>query len=371
MISNEFTFSQLQYIVLSWLSVLLAISGTIIVFREYRKLPARPLIYLELILLFFIPYNICHGLLFLVGFENEPLMILLFRVQMIFLFIVVFFLVFFIESLRADTPSPLILMMLGLGLGNGLVLSVFPESVQFSLEIGPYLSDVARIIFGIDLICLGFLLSIRISRFIPFVPRPYLKPALLFYFGCLSPILFPLVLISTKLSLVILGIEILSLAVGTFIVIIAILVDERVLRVLPFNVYRVSVINMNIGLSIFDVLFEAKQSGPNSSVLIPHLMTANFQFVQSVIHDTEKIRSIATDNYYFIFEAYKDIVAFVIADQTSMLIKSALKEFVKNFYVKFGENIDSSEISQYKEAGTLLDLYFAFLPSHKIVSIGS
>ncbi|MHA1976641.1 MAG: hypothetical protein ACW98F_09510 [Candidatus Hodarchaeales archaeon] len=366
-----YTFPQLQYIVLSWLSVFLATSGTIIVYREYRKLRAQPLIYLELILVFLVPYNICHGLLFLVGFENESIMILLFRIQMIFLFIVVFFLVFFIESLRADKPSPLILMMLGLGLGNGLVLSVFPESVQFSLEIGPYLSDLARVIFGIDLICLAVLLSIRISKFIPFIPRDYLKPALLFYFGCLSPILFPLVLISTKISLIILGIEILSLALATFIVIIAILFDERVLRVLPFNVYRVSVINMNIGLSIFDVLFEAKQSGPDSSVLIPHLMTANFQFVQSVIHDTEKIKSIRTDNYHFIFEAYKDIVAFVITDETSMLIKSALKEFVKNFYMKFGENINSSEISQYTEAGTLLDLYFAFLPDYKIVSIGS
>jgi hypothetical protein len=262
-------------------------------------------------------------------------------------------------------------MALGLGIGNGLVMAFISDSIQFSLEIGPYLSDFARTVFGIDLVCLTILLTIRIGRFIPYVPQKYFKSALLFYFGCLSPILFPLVLVSTKISLVILGIEILSVALGTFIVIIAILFDERVLRVLPFNAYRISVINMNIGLSIFDVLFEAKQSGPDSSVLIPHLMTANFQFVQSVIHDTEKIKSIETDNYYFIFEAYKDIVAFVIADKTSMLIKSSLKEFVKSFYEKFGENIDSSEISQYTEAGALLELYFAFLPTYKIVSIGS
>ncbi len=367
----DYTFPQLQYIILSWLSVLIATSGALIVFREYRKLRAQPLIYLELILVFLVPYNICHGMLFLVGFENRSTMEFLFRIQMIILFIVVFFLVFFIESLRADKPSPFILMILGLGLGNGLVMSVIPNSIKFSIEIGPYLSDFARALFGIDLIFLTFLLTIRISRFLPFVPQTYLKPALLFYFGCLSPILFPLICVSTKMSLVILGIEILSVALGTFIVIIAILLDERVLRVLPFNAYRISVINMNIGLSIFDVLFETKQSGPDSSVLIPHLMTANFQFVQSVIHDTEKIKSIETDNYYFIFEAYKDIVAFVIADNTSMLIKSALKEFVKNFHEKFGENIDSSEISQYTEAGTLLDLYFAFLPEYKIVSIGS
>ena len=162
---TDFTFPQIQYIVLSWFSVILAICGTFIVFREYRKLRAQPLIYLALILIFLIPYNITHGLLFLVGFENESIMILLFRVQMIFLFIVVFFLVFFIESLRADKPSPFILMVLGLGLGNGLVFVVIPGSVEFSLEIGPYLSDFARIIFGIDLICLTFLLSIRISRF--------------------------------------------------------------------------------------------------------------------------------------------------------------------------------------------------------------
>ncbi len=366
-----YTFPQMQYIVLSWLSVLLAISGTIIVFRIYRKLRAKPLIYLELILIFLIPYNISHGLLFLVGFEDQSVMELLFRIQMVFLFIVVFFLVFFIESLRADSPSPFILMALGLGIGNGLVMAIIPDSIQFDLEIGPYLADFARIVFGIDLVCLAILLTLRIGRFIPYVPEKYFKPALLFYFGCLSPILFPLVLVSTKISLVILGIEILSVALGTFIVIIAILLDERVLRVLPFNAYRISVINMNIGLSIFDVLFKAKQSGPNSSVLIPHLMTANFQFVQSVIHDTEKIKSIETDNYYFIFEAYKDIVAFVIADKTSMLIKSSLKEFVKSFYEKFGETIDSSEISQYTNAGALLELYFAYLPAYKIVSIGS
>jgi hypothetical protein len=289
---------------------------------------------------------------------------------MLFLFIVVFFLVFFIESLRAERPSSIILVLLGLGIGNGLILCIDPNTVHFDLEIGPYLSDFSRIIFGIDLIGLALVIAIQIGRFLPYIPQKFRKPALLFYFGCLSPIVFPFILVVSKLSLVILGIEILSIVLGTIVIIIAILIDERVLRVLPFNVYRLSVINMNIGLSIFDVLFEARQTGPDSNILIPHLMTANFQFVQSVIHDTEKIKSIETDNYFFIFEAHKDIVVFLIADKTSLLIKSALKEFTRSFHEKFGMDIDSSEISKYKETSPLLDLYFSFLPPHKIVSIG-
>jgi hypothetical protein len=127
---------------------------------------------------------------------------------------------------------------------------------------------------------------------------------------------------------------------------------------------------MNIGLSIFDVLFQTQQTGPDSNILIPHLMTANFQFVQSVIHYTEKIRTIETDNYIFIFEAYQDVVAFLIADKTSLLIQSALREFTRSFFDKFNQVIDSSEISQYKDTSQLLDLYFSFLPPYKIVSIG-
>jgi len=367
---TDLTLPQFQYVLLSWTSVFLALIGAIIVFREYRKIKARPLVYLELILIFLIPYSVCHGFLFLVGFERMDLMILIFRVQMLFMFLVVFFLVFFIESLRAERPSSIILMLMGLGIGNGLILSINPSTVQFNLEIGPYLSDFSRIIFGMDLVGLAIIIAIQISRFIPYIPRHYLKPALLFYFGCLGTIVFPFILVITKLSLVLLGVEILSIAIGIVVIIIAILIDERVLRIIPFNVYRLSIINMNIGLSIFDVLFQTKKAGPDTNLLIPHLITANFQFIQSVIHDTERITSIETDNYIFIFEAYKDIVVFAIADKASILIKSTLKEFAKSFYKKYGLVIDSSEISQYRDANILLDLYFSYLPPHKIVSIG-
>ena len=105
---DNLTFPQMQYVALSWLSVFLALIGIFIVFREYRKLKARPLVYLGLILIFLIPYNVCHGLMFLVGFERADLMILLFRIQMLFLFIVVFFLIFFI-SVSSYTIQPLII----------------------------------------------------------------------------------------------------------------------------------------------------------------------------------------------------------------------------------------------------------------------
>lgn len=127
--------------------------------------------------------------------------------------------------------------------------------------------------------------------------------------------------------------------------------------------------NMDIGLSIFDVLFETKKQGPDMNTLIPHLMTANLQFVQAIIAQTEKIRYIKTDNYLFIFEALQNVVTFIIADRVSILLRSALREFTKEFVNEFGSNLDSMIVSQYSKAEKFIVRYFSFLPSHKIVSI--
>lgn len=173
------------------------------------------------------------------------------------------------------------------------------------------------------------------------------------------------------MTLIIEGIEILALALGVLIVILSIIIDDRVLRILPFNVYRLCVMNMDLGLSIFDVLFEVQKQGPDENTLIPHLMTANLLFVQSVIAKTEKIRFIKTDNYIFIFEALQNVVTFIIEDKISILLRSALREFTKEFIREFGSDLDSINISQYSKAKDFVEKFFSFLPPHRIVSISN
>ncbi|MFX0185898.1 MAG: hypothetical protein ACFE95_22670, partial [Candidatus Hodarchaeota archaeon] len=236
-------------------------------------------------------------------------------------------------------------------------------------EIGPFFADFSRSIYVVELFLLTLLVLYQISKFLPFIPGSFRKTAYLFFSGWLFPIIGPAILIATKISLIVWGIEIFALALGMLLVILSIVIDDRVLRILPFNVYRLSVMNMDMGLSIFDVLFEAKKQGPDMNTLIPHLMTANLQFVQAIIAQTEKIKFIKTDNYLFIFEAVQNVVTFIIADRVSILLRSALREFTKAFVREFGSNLDSMIISQYSKAEKYIERYFSFLPSHKIVSI--
>jgi hypothetical protein len=289
------------------------------------------------------------------------LTILLYRLSVILITIICLLLVIFIESLRSEKLATIIVMLVTFGTGISIILSLLPDTFLWDPEIGPFFADLPRAIYVIELFLLTLLVLYQIGIFLPFIPRRFRRTTYLFFSGWLFPIIGPAILIATKMSLVIWGIEIFALALGILIVILSIVMDDRVLRILPFNVYRLSVMNMDMGLSIFDVLFEAKKQGPDMNTLIPHLMTANLQFVQAIISQTEKIQYIKTDNYLFIFEAFQNVVTFIIADRVSLLLRSALREFTKEFFTEFGSNLDSMNISQYTKAEKL--------PAHKIVSI--
>jgi hypothetical protein len=260
-------------------------------------------------------------------------------------------------------------MAVTFGVGMTIILAIQPETFLWDPNIGPYFADFPRTVLVIEMLLLTLIVIYQISRFIPFLPQDFKKTSMLFFTGCIFPILIPAILIGTKISLTFWGIEIFALATGVLLVIVAIAIDERVLRILPFNVYRLSVMNMNMGLSIFDTLFDSKEQGPDVNTLIPHLMTANVQFVQSVIDKTERIQSILTDNYIFIFETNQNIVTFLIADKVSLLLRSALSEFTKHFIREFGSDLDSANISIYSRADPLIKKHFSFLPQHRIVSI--
>ncbi len=367
MLSND----ALIYTLISWISLVVNLFSIFLVIKSYLSSKSRPLIYLIMIYIFLTPFFIIHSVLYIIGTEQRHLMEFIFRLASFFIIAVVFALVLFIESLRVDKPSSTILIITAMGVGASLLLSTLPESIHWDTEIGPYLSDTFRLITGLELLILAIVIIYQITGFFPYIPETIGKNALLFYLATIIPIILPILLISLKISLFIWGIEIFGVAIGIFIMALAIVIDDRVLRILPFNVYRLSVMNMNIGMSIFDITFKTKQEGPVEEGLIPHLMTANIQFVQSVFRNTEAIRLIKTDNYLFIFELQMDIVAFIIADRSSILLKSALKEFLKEFIIEFKDSLNSSMISQYSKADRLINKHFSFLPAHKILSITS
>ncbi len=365
------TYNQTQYTVIALISLVLTFIGLYLTISIYKSTKSHPLLFLIAIHFLLLPYYIYHTFLHSLGKYDVELTIFLYRGTVILVTIIAFLLVLFIESLRSEKPSTIITMLLTFGTGISIILSILPDTFLWDPEVGPFFADFSRMIYVIELVGLTLIILYQISQFLPSIPSSFRKTSYLFFLGWLFPIIGPGILIATKISLIIWGIEILALALGVLIVILSIMIDDRVLRILPFNVYRLSVMNMDLGLSIFDVLFEAKKQGPDVNTLIPHLMTANLQFIQAVIAKTEKIRCIKTDNYIFIFEAFQKVVAFIIADEISILLRSALREFTKEFVKEFNSDLDSMNISQYSKAQVFIEKYFSFLPSHKIVSISS
>ncbi len=365
------TYHQSQYTIIALISLVITLIGLYLIFSVYRRTKSHPLIYLIVIHVLLLPYYVFHTLLHIIGQYEVGLTKFLFRLTLLLITTICLILVLFIESLRSEKPSTILIMLVTWGTGVSVLVSILPDTVLWDSEIGPYIDDFSRGVYAIELLILTSIVFYQISKFFPSTPKSFKKTAYLFFTGCIFPIIGPAILIALKTSLIIWGIEILALAIGVAIITLSILIDDRVLRILPFNVYRLSVMNMEIGLSIFDVLFETKKQGPDMHTLIPHLMTANIQFVQSVIAKTERIQYIKTDNYIFIFESLQNAVTFIIADQASLLLRSALKEFTKDFVNEFGSNLDSIRISEYAKAEVFIEQYFSFLPSHKLVSISS
>ncbi|MFW9777745.1 MAG: hypothetical protein ACFFE8_02745 [Candidatus Heimdallarchaeota archaeon] len=366
---SPLTANQLQYTILAFISLLLTLLGFYLTLSVYRSSRSRPLIILTIIHLLLVPYFLLHTLLYTIANIEFQLSLILYRAGVIILILLCFLLVLFIELLRADKPYSILITAVTFGVGMSIILAIQPESFLWDPGIGPYFADFPRTILVVEMLLLTLIVIYQISHFIPYIPQDYSRASILFFLGCIFPILVPAILIATKISLAIWGIEIFALAIGILFVILAIVIDARVLRVLPFNVYRLSVMNMNMGLSIFDALFNTKKQGPDVNILIPHLMTANVQFVQSVIDRTEKIQLIKTDNYIFLFETDQKIVTFLIADKVSLLLRSALKEFTRQFVRDFGSDLDSANISIYAKADPLIRKHFSFLPQHRIISI--
>ena len=195
MLSND----ALIYTLISWVSLMVNLFSVLLVFRSYLSSKSRPLVYLIIIYIFLTPYFIIHSVLYIVGTEQKEIMLLFFRLASFFIIAVVFALVLFIESLRVDKPSSIILIITAMGVGASLLLSSLPDSVQWDLVIGPYLSDMFRLAIGIELVILAIIIIYQISGFIPYIPETIGKNALLFYLATIIPILLPVLLITLKI----------------------------------------------------------------------------------------------------------------------------------------------------------------------------
>ena len=71
------TNQMLMYTLISWISLIINLFSIFLVVRSYLSSKSRPLIYLIIIYTLLTPFFIVHTILYLVGFEQKTLMVLL------------------------------------------------------------------------------------------------------------------------------------------------------------------------------------------------------------------------------------------------------------------------------------------------------
>lgn len=176
------TSNQTQYTVIALISLVITLVGLFLTISVYRSTKSRPLLFLIAIHVLLLPYYIFHTFLYTVGKSDVELTIFLYRLAVILITIISFLLVLFIESLRSEKLSTIIVMLVIFGTGISIIVSILPDTFLWDPEIGPFIADFSRSIYVIELLLLTLLVLYQISKFLPSIPESFRKTAYLFFF---------------------------------------------------------------------------------------------------------------------------------------------------------------------------------------------
>ena len=139
--------------------------------------------------------------------------------------------------------------------------------------------------------------------------------------------------------------------------------QPQLFYLLPFKVDRLTVLDMNSGLSIYDYNWQKK-----SDFIYNSVYSGLLQGIQQIIQNNiakGAIREIITDEAVIIFDFHsKHNIAFVlISSKSSITLKKALKEFAHRFVDKYQNGFSSkSDIGQFSSATQIVDDAFYFIP---------
>ncbi|MFX0183078.1 MAG: hypothetical protein ACFE95_08360, partial [Candidatus Hodarchaeota archaeon] len=148
------TSNQTQYSVIALISLVITLIGLLLTMSVYRSTRSRPVLLLIAIHVLLFPYYIFHTFLYTVGKFDVEFTILLYRLSVILITLISFLLVLFIESLRSEKLSTIIVMLVTFGTGISIIVSVFPGTFLWDPEIGPFFADFSRSIYVVELFLL-------------------------------------------------------------------------------------------------------------------------------------------------------------------------------------------------------------------------
>jgi len=150
-----------------------------------------------------------------------------------------------------------------------------------------------------------------------------------------------------------------ALIIGILIFLIAILREPKLLYILPFTVYRISVKDRE-GFPLFD--HDWSKSNISDTIFTGFLNAV--QLMSEEVMNIGGLLDINLEEGILVLKESKLITVGLVASKSSKLLRESVVKFTNDFEIKFEKELKNSvkDISQYEDAFELIEKYFSNFP---------
>ncbi len=159
------------------------------------------------------------------------------------------------------------------------------------------------------------------------------------------------------------GIEWLAVSIGYFFTTIAFVKREQLAFLLPFRVLRLTVVHLGGGFPIYNYNWKLGRDLINEDLFSGMIHGVRLIIRESILHG--ECKDINLDVANIIVQRSKEypIMAVLVTQKTSRVLRQALSSFIDRFGEKFKTNLEKpNETTQFEAAKNIVYESFSFLP---------
>lgn len=287
----------------------------------------------------------------------------------------VFLYVLLFDSITRESVDPIKIGIFAVLFSIFVFLSLDPNAVIISNypsgEPGVFLGGSFRIAMVIGILPAGLLFLYYGIMTYRKAPKGLKSYASFFLLGVIIYVFVPVFLVAFSIPLIIPGIQLLSMTVGSLLLAVAFAIQPKLAFILPFRVLKLSVVETNGGISLFTHTWSKMDEFVDEQ-----LFSGMLQAISQILHETLKrgdLSEIHVEGAVLLIrrsEKYP-VACILIATGSTRSLRKALDSFAEQFFKEYShyflelDNPDTFDLENYAGAAALVEDRFSFVPEFK------
>jgi hypothetical protein len=344
---SEFIFTLLA-------SSMTGIAG-LLVLKLYLQARNRSLLYFTFLLFFDVMEIICEGITFY--FPTIE------RVQLTFILYIpiAFTATIFIDSISREFIDPKKLVIISFMSSYFLWKLFSPESIMIFPNIilsnsATYALECLNVFLG--LIILGYLTKILIRS-----PSKLRKWAIIALTGAFLVTIGSSLMVILQVNYIIPGIHFLFQGIGFVLLVFAIYHQPGLLFILPFKIYRLTIIESAGGIPVYNYTWNQPNSKFDEILYSGMLQAVRLILNESLAGAQLKEMKMKEATILLDYQENPKFIITLLASRSSLYLIKALESFTNDFVQKFrNADLNGNLLSEFRSAEKMIQKYFFFIP---------